>query len=316
MRETAISFGTENTLVGIITDPSSRRPSLGEIGVILLNAGVLHRVGPGRIYVKIARQLAAIGLTVLRFDFSGIGDSKPRRDSLPFERSSIEETQRAMDFLEAERGIRRFILIGGCSGARVSFAAAACDPRIAGAILINFQVTPDRYRGKGTQEDKRKDEHYYLRFAIRSVQSWRKFLAGGAEYRKIAGAVVSRLRHKFGVRNSPPSPEWLAFRKDLNALIDCGIRLVFVCSAGDPALDELREAGGSNMELLCSRNKMEVVVIARSDHTFSSLCDQERVIKVLEQKSSEIAQIALSPASPWSPPSDHLRGNIASVTQV
>jgi hypothetical protein len=49
MREHALLFGDAQGLVGVITDPpgpgGGSRP-----GVILLNAGVIHRVGPSRLY--------------------------------------------------------------------------------------------------------------------------------------------------------------------------------------------------------------------------------------------------------------------------
>ena len=73
MREAAVSFGPNASLVGIITSPSVPAARRELPGVILLNAGIINRVGPNRIYVKMARRLADMGLPVLRFDFSGRG---------------------------------------------------------------------------------------------------------------------------------------------------------------------------------------------------------------------------------------------------
>jgi len=89
MREEAVLFGKTRSLVGIITDPHTVVNAHNHPAIVLLNAGVLHRVGPNRLYVKIARKLASAGFVVLRFDLSGIGDSKARRDNLPlsFERA-------------------------------------------------------------------------------------------------------------------------------------------------------------------------------------------------------------------------------------
>src|SRR5215467_3344973 len=123
MKEEVVLFGERKSLVGIVTSPPPRLTQ-ERMAVILLNPGIVHRVGPGRIYVKIARRLASTGLTVLRFDFSGIGDSAPRHDSLPFEKSAIEEARDAMEFLQATRGVEKFILLGGCSGALASLQTA------------------------------------------------------------------------------------------------------------------------------------------------------------------------------------------------
>jgi hypothetical protein len=112
MREEALLFGKTKSLVGIITDPPEVKRSNRLPGIILLNAGIIHRVGPNRMHVKIARTLAAMGFVVLRFDFSGIGDSMFRDDNLPFEESAVRETQETMEYLTATRGIKQFHLIG------------------------------------------------------------------------------------------------------------------------------------------------------------------------------------------------------------
>ena len=298
MKEQAVTFGQKNSLVGVLTDSATGPANGAKMGAILLNAGVIHHVGPGRLYVKIARQLASFGFTVLRFDFSGIGDSKPRYDNLPFEKSSIDETQRAMDLLAALRGIRRFILIGVCSGARVSFTTACCDARVLSAILINFEVTSDEDRELDSDFNRRKDEHYYLNFAIRNYRSWRKFFTGEAEYRRIFGVVADQLLHRIGWGKAKPEPmQWTAFRKDLNAIIQKDVRPIFLCSENDPALTELREAGGRELAALCSQDKMELVVIRRADHTFSSCDDQDRLINVLRERALQMARSVPSAAS-------------------
>ncbi len=76
MKEEALRFGPNGSLIGIVTDPSEEERGKNLPAFLLLNAGHLHRVGPNRHYVSIARKLSAMGFTVLRFDFSGIGDSE------------------------------------------------------------------------------------------------------------------------------------------------------------------------------------------------------------------------------------------------
>jgi alpha/beta superfamily hydrolase len=69
-----VLFGRTRSLVGIITDPPEAERDPQRPAIVCLNAGIIHRVGPHRLYVKMARTLAAMGFVVLRFDFSGIGD--------------------------------------------------------------------------------------------------------------------------------------------------------------------------------------------------------------------------------------------------
>ena len=78
MRERVITIGQPKPLFGILCEPENYANK--KIAVILLNSGVMHRVGSSRISVKIAREISEKnGLASLRFDFSGVGDSPPRR---------------------------------------------------------------------------------------------------------------------------------------------------------------------------------------------------------------------------------------------
>ena len=142
MKEQAVLFGKDRSLVGVVTDPPEKKRGMDLPAVIFLNSGIVHRVGPNRIYVKMARHLSTMGFVVMRFDFSGIGDSQPRRDTLPFVKSAISEVQEAMGCLKEVRGVGHFVLIGGCSGARISFQAACQDARVVAAFLINYNRGP------------------------------------------------------------------------------------------------------------------------------------------------------------------------------
>jgi alpha/beta superfamily hydrolase len=274
MKEEAVQFGEAEALIGIVT--SAPQGNEDKPAVILLNPGIVHRVGPGRVYVNIARALAARGFTALRFDFSGIGDSTVRLDNCCFEKSSIDETCAAMNFLQARKNINRFILLGGCSGAMVSLETARVDGRAIGAVLINFPARVD----EDEQANHRSDGHYYWNFALLSLKSWRKLLTGRSDYRKIGRALVQGTKRKFIDRGRVPG---LAqrFRETLRRLADRGVQLTFICSKGDSLLRDLREVGGSDLKQLCAQGKVTCEVIPRSDHTFSSLYDQERLVDAI-----------------------------------
>lgn len=291
MREQAVLFGKTKSLVGIVTNPPKLTGESPLPAVILLNPGIVHRVGPGRIYVKIARALAALGFTVLRFDFSGIGDSAVRLDNLRFEKSAVREAQDAMDFLKSAKGIERFIFLGGCSGAFVSLDAAHCDSRVIGAILINYPVTEDEDGSANADLINRRAAHYYWNFALFNLKSWRKLLTGKANYGKLLQVLRLQLKRGF---TSPGklSGGTVEFAGNLQRLADRGIRLTFLCSQGDPLLDELRKAGGNELQQLCALGKTTVDVIPRSDHTFSSLDDHDQLLEVVLKRINAIARIA------------------------
>src|SRR5690606_31730993 len=98
--------------------------------VVILSAGIIHRVGPNRLHVELARALSAAGCTSLRFDLSGIGDSEKRSDGLPPLDASLADIREAADWLQATRGVDQLILVGLCSGADQGLIYAGGDPRV------------------------------------------------------------------------------------------------------------------------------------------------------------------------------------------
>jgi pimeloyl-ACP methyl ester carboxylesterase len=141
VKERVVRFGAEASLVGIVTEPAADAPRGGP-AVLFLNSGLLHRVGGSRMHVRMARALAAMGRLCLRFDYSGLGDSETRKDSVPFEQSGVLETRDAMNYLAKAKGAERFVLVGLCSGADMAFYTAIEDPRVVGI----FQIDPFDYR--------------------------------------------------------------------------------------------------------------------------------------------------------------------------
>jgi len=296
MKEEAVLFGKTKSLVGILTDPAINNGGGFSPAVILLNPGIVHRVAPGRIYVKIARALAATGFVVLRFDFSGIGDSGVRRDHLPFERSAVQEAQEAMDWLNAARGIQHFILMGGCSGARIALETACSDPRVVGAVLMNFVLAETDEENANPERKNRAAGYYYWNFALFDPRSWGKLLTGRANYRNLIRVLRAQAKSKFTSARTT-SREATQFQSQLCQLAGRKVHLTFVCSQGDPCFDDLQEAGGNELKRLCALSRMTLKVIPRSDHTFSSLSDQERLLEVILDQLGSMARFIRKPAS-------------------
>ena len=82
MNQQVCNFGTDGHLFGILTTPDEEVRVEGAPIALILNAGIVHRIGPFRLNVDIARQLAELGFSTLRMDLSGLGDSGPRTGKL------------------------------------------------------------------------------------------------------------------------------------------------------------------------------------------------------------------------------------------
>jgi dienelactone hydrolase len=138
--ERIVRVGPDERIVGIVTLPPVARP--GAPALLLMNAGVIHRIGPHRLNVKIARAVAQDGITSIRIDLSGLGDSPNTTGATHFGQQAIRDLQAAMDHLEQHHGIRRFVVFGLCSGAVNGYRLALADERIAGLLMFDGYVYP------------------------------------------------------------------------------------------------------------------------------------------------------------------------------
>lgn len=133
-RESLVTFGSQNHLVGSYHPSEKQGRSLG---VLCLTAGMLHHVGPSGLHVKLCRSLASTGNAAMRFDLSGIGESLPIAESGTSLQRATSETQQAMDWMQKECGVDRFVLFGLCSGADDALAVAEQDSRVVGISMID-----------------------------------------------------------------------------------------------------------------------------------------------------------------------------------
>jgi hypothetical protein len=140
VKETALLFGPQRNLVGLWCEPAAGTQSA--VCLLLINAGVVHRIGLHRINVKIARHMAQQGLPSLRMDLSGVGDSRIAGSAADFRAQAVGDIQAAMDHIERTQDIHRFAIFGICSGAFNGYAAALADPRIVGVSMMDGHAFP------------------------------------------------------------------------------------------------------------------------------------------------------------------------------
>ncbi len=142
MKEIACQFGEHQRLSGILTkavDGHKRQT------IILVNAGLVAKYGPFRMYTSIARRLAKLGFNVFRFDLGDIGNSQPANLTSSLKIRTSKEIRAALDYLQSSFDSEEFILGGLCSGAEDSYRYAEEDLRVVGLILID----PFAYRTNG-----------------------------------------------------------------------------------------------------------------------------------------------------------------------
>ena len=137
MNQQVCNFGTDGHLFGILTTPDEEVRVEGAPIALILNAGIVHRIGPFRLNVDIARQLAELGFSTLRMDLSGLGDSGPRTGKLELENRAELDAADAMSFLQQETGVNEFVIVGLCSGAYNAHCVAVKDQRVVGGVFMD-----------------------------------------------------------------------------------------------------------------------------------------------------------------------------------
>jgi len=271
-REKVIRFGRETKLVGILSEPPSGTASAGEPTVLLVNSGILHRVGACRFHVRLARRLADEGTLALRFDFSGIGDSEVRRDDLAFEQSAVAELREAMDHLAATKNARSFVVIGLCSGADMAFEVAKVDPRVVGLGVLDPWVyrTPRYYVN-----------HYGPRLLRASAWAGliRRKLAGRpAVAPSIGEPALEELDLPTYVRDFPPQTRAEA---DVRGLIDRDVKLCAIFSGGQSDHYNYEGQFADAFRSLDLRKRLLERYIPDADHIFTNLDHQRQVVDTL-----------------------------------
>lgn len=133
-RETPIFFPAgDETLLGVLTEPRSGSTE-GTVVLVPGGAGTLDGVNRNRLWVRLARDLAARGCHVFRFDYHGAGESTGESEPLRLDRPFVSDLKGATRWLTAQ-GLGQQVLVGSCFGARTALAAAEEIPATRGLVL-------------------------------------------------------------------------------------------------------------------------------------------------------------------------------------
>lgn len=233
VREETVRLGPAANLIGILSRPAAIDARAGSgaepPAIVMLNAGVLHRVGPHRMHVALARRLAARGHVALRLDLAGIGDSLAVAGAESFRASAVADTRAAMDGVAAETGASRFVLFGLCSGADNALATALADERVVGLVLLD----PPTYRTRRSQA-RSLARKLGAMGGPAAIARWGAAVAQ-RRLRALAARVRDRVRARGGGdepeqsegREIPPRP---VYREMLHALVARRVRLLAIFS--------------------------------------------------------------------------------------
>ena len=276
MNEKTITFGAENGLIGTVSLPVPPQEAGARIGVLLFNAGIVHRVGPHRINVYIARELAAREIPTIRFDLAGHGDSARLTGAHSFEAQAVIDVRAAMDALGAAANVTKFVIFGYCSGAYHGFATALEDERVAGLVMY------DAYRYPTIKT------HFYhylnrlreRRLLPRVIGVLRGALARSAYNDQAQAPELGRINFY---------PAKTEVGAGLSKLLERGVRIRMIYSGGHLRHYNYQRQFHDTFAAFGIGKRIPATFLPGSDHVATSLTAHNALLQLIVTQTSEMA---------------------------
>ena len=218
MIETPVVFGADHHLIGILTMPKRDAFRAQLPAVLMSNVGLNHRVGPFRLWVEVARALAAQGVASLRFDSSGLGDSRQRIGTLDDRSRLALDMKEALSHALQKSGCKGATVIGLCSGTDAAHEIAVADPRVQRAMFIDGYA----YRTAGFYW------HHWLN-RVRQTKRWKMYVRRRFPSRQDRAKVPQAFGEGAEIY-SREYPTHTQFKNDVSSMLSRGTRLGFVYS--------------------------------------------------------------------------------------
>ena len=261
--EQAITFSCAgDQLLGIVAAPD--QPC--KTGVLIAVGGPQYRAGSHRQFLLLSRTLATSGYPVMRFDYSGMGDSTGQLKSFEATHDNISAAIGA--FQQKCPNVSNVVLWGLCDAASASllYWDATHDLRIAGIVLLNPWV-----RSEATLA-KTHIKHYYGQRLLQ-VEFWRKVLTGKLRVGRALGGFITSFVHARQASRSTNSDVALPFQKRMiRALMEFQGQILLILSGDDFTAKEFLEAIRNDPVGVAALedSRLRRVDVAGADHTFSS----------------------------------------------
>jgi len=166
MKEQALTFFANNQELLAISHYGSEKNSTG---VLIVVGGPQYRVGSHRQFVQLSRSLASQGVSSMRFDYTGMGDSCGEKKEFDNVCDDIKASTDA--FLKAQPHLKSIVIWGLCDAASAALMYAHQDERVNGLVLLNPWLRSEQAMGKTMVK------YYYLQRLL-SKEFWKKLLSG------------------------------------------------------------------------------------------------------------------------------------------
>ena len=142
MNDQARFLDVKQSLFCIVSAPSPGSVT-HDMGVIILNSGTIHNVGPFGLSVELAKDLVHAGFPVLRLDQTGKGESFAARRESNEMQTLARDMELAVSALQEQFGVSKIVVLGLCSGADHGLMIADSIPQAAALVMLDGWAPKD-----------------------------------------------------------------------------------------------------------------------------------------------------------------------------
>ena len=238
-------------LGAVVTIPS--RIPRSPTGVVLMAGRARDRAHRNGMWVRVAEELSARGMFVLRLDYPGVGNSSGPPRIFDLDRPPGWAVRDACAFLLRETPVRTLLLVGTCFGGRVVLHAAEEVPEVQAVAVV---AAPTHARSRSLR--------------VRARTKVTRLFGRGGPLTPTAGAAEQR-REGGSPLEARVSP---GFARDVRRFVKRG-RVYFLYADRDFVWDELRFALD---RLKLPADRCDVEVVPGDMHTFRALTVQRLTI--------------------------------------
>lgn len=303
-KETPVQFGPDGSLIGIVTTPSDG--SMEPVACLLLNMGATHRIGPRRINVKLARRLASHGISTIRIDLAGLGDSRAASSATHYRTQAVQDMQGAMNLMGTMLGVRRFVVIGLCSGSANGLSLAVADSRVVGVLMFDGYSFLGR-RSLLERNFRRALAAMNNTAMIGKTARWLQRLVSA----KAAAAIAPDM-----FEPDPPEVTAATFRQSMTQVVERNVAMLLLYSGTMHVVDRNRDQLGPFANEPFAK-QIEYMFDPSLDHSLTSLASQETFMAIASDWALRVAHRETPPsahapaATSSSEPSGTLPGKLA-----
>lgn len=257
-------------LLGTLDLPAEGQPSRS-VGVLMLNSDDGCRLGPHRLWVRLAARLCERGFPCLRFDYRGCGDSEGPDEPATAD-TALADALAAEKVLRDRTSVRSVVLVGICYGAEIALLAGACLQSTIGVVACST----GRYVTAAGYEESLADACRYVKGYGRKLlcgSTWRRLLGG----RMHAGVVLGELWRRLSIQQRRRDRQGAAAAQARASGPVRRVPSLFIYGTADPLTG--KHTPGYQEEARRQGLDRRFHLVAEADHNYSSVAWSNEVIR-------------------------------------